>query len=265
MLFSIITLELNQELSFIDKSTPSIIILFISLIIKLGLVPVHSWFPEVSEGLDWFSLAILLTWQKLAPIRIFIRIINYRLIIAFIIIASSLLRGILGINQIRTRKILAYSSINHIRWIIFRIIWSFKIWLLYFLVYSISNFFIIKIFYKFNIRKINQINSLNLSITLKICFFINFLSLIGLPPIIGFLPKWIAISLNSLIGIELISIILILSTLISIFFYIRIITPIIFLKTSLKKIKFKTLKLNFFYISINFIFLFSLPISNIVI
>lgn len=263
LLFSIIIIELNQELRFKNEINPSITILFVSLMIKLGLVPTHSWFPEVSEGLDWFSLTLLLTWQKLAPIRIFIRIINFRFIIIFVVIISSLVRGLIGINQIRTRKILAYSSINHIRWIIFRIIWSFKIWILYFLIYSISNIFITLILSKFNINKLNQVYSLNLSITLKICFLINFLSLRGLPPIIGFLPKWLTISMNSLIRIEFVSIILILSTLLSIFFYIRIIIPFIFLKISLKKVNYKTLKFNFIYVSINLIFLFRLPITNL--
>lgn len=169
----------------------------------------------------------------------------------------------MGINQIRTRKILAYSSINHIRWILIRIFWSIKIWLLYFFIYSASNFFIIKIFNKLNIKKINQLNSLNLSIFIKICFLLNFLSLRGLPPLIGFLPKWLTISINSFINIEVITVILITSTLLSIFVYIRLIIPIIFLKTSIRKINIPKLKFNFFTTSLNIIFLIRLPISNI--
>lgn len=211
----------------------------------MGAAPFHAWFPEVIEGLNWWNCLIILTWQKITPIILLIY--NYQIItyFFFIVIFCTLIRGLLGLNQLRIRKILAYSSINHIGWIIARIINFQLIWLIYFLIYSIITLNIILILKFLNVFFLKQLfNILNYNKTLKIFFILNFLSLGGLPPFLGFLPKWLVI--NNLIqnNFWLIRFLLIIFTLITLFFYIRITFSTLLINTNesliyfTKKVKF---------------------------
>lgn len=176
------------------------------------------------RGLNWPRILILITWQKIAPILILSYIVKeHILFFSIIIIVSSVIRGLQGLNQICIRKIIAYSSINHVSWIIATLISSIDIWLYYFIVYCFININIYFIFKKYRIFYINQLaNILTLKKKTKFIFILNFLSLGGLPPFLGFLPKWIAI--NRIINNEhyFIATILIIFTLISLYFYLRI-------------------------------------------
>lgn len=192
-----------------------------SLILKRGIAPFHFWFPNVIEGLNWINAFILLTWQKIAPlILLSYLILNY----LFIPIILSIIVGSLGgLNQTSLRKIIAYSSINHLGWIGAAIISRDILWFNYFLFYS---FLSITLIYFFNINKlffINQIYSIfNYSNELKLILFLNFLSLGGLPPFLGFFPKWRVIQiLTDINQLFLISTIVVL-TLITLYYYIRI-------------------------------------------
>lgn len=194
-----------------------------SIIIKLGAAPLHFWFPNIIDGLNWTNCLIIMTWQKLTPLTI-ISYCNKTNFIIFFIVISSIIGALGGLNQSTLRKILAFSSINHIRWILSALIFNNLRWIYYFLFYFIINFSIVSIFKLFNLFNINQIYLFNSKKhpLLKFCFFFNFLSLGGLPPFLGFLPKWIII--ENLIGIKniFILIILIIFTIITLFFYIRL-------------------------------------------
>jgi len=103
------------------------------------------------------------------------------------------------------------------------IIISESIWLIYFLFYSFLSITLRLIFHIFKLFHINQLFSwfINRKI-LKFTLFINFLSLGGLPPFLGFLPKWIVIQQLTFCNQYFILIILIISTLVTLFFYLRI-------------------------------------------
>lgn len=222
VLFRVIIMINFKESAPQDSENLLIIILNSALLTKVGAAPFHSWFPEVIEGLDWINCLILLTWQKIAPIVIIIYNINITVFFSRIIIFSSLIRGILGLNQIRTRKIMAYSSINHIGWII-AAMHSQRIWLVYFIVYTIISINIIVIFQQNRIFSLKQLyTTINQNKPLKILFILNFLSLGGIPPFLGFLPKWLTINRLVNLNFYLISFILIVLTLITLYFYLRI-------------------------------------------
>lgn len=206
---------------------------------KIGAAPFHFWFPEIMEGLNWLICLIILTWQKIAPIILLIRNLKLNIFITSTIIISSLIRGIQGINQIRIRKILAYSSINHIGWILARIIYSNSTWIIYFITYSLISINLILVIYNLNIFFLKQLfNSLNYKKILKFLFRLNFLSLGGLPPFLGFLPKWLTINLLVQNNLFLISAILIVLTLLTLFYYLRISSNslVIYSRENLRKI-----------------------------
>lgn len=193
------------------------------LLIKIGAAPFHYWFPQVIEGLNWNLRLLILTWQKIAPFILLSYNITLSSLIIFIIISSSFIGRIIGLNQIRVRKILTFSSINHLSWIIAACQTSLSLWFLYFIIYRLISFNIIILFKKFNIFYIKQlISKLNSNKNIKFFFLTNFLSLGGLPPFLGFLPKWFTI--NTLINqnLKILSLILIIFSLITLFFYLRI-------------------------------------------
>lgn len=262
LLFSII-INLNFTEIFPEHSV-FLIIINSALLTKIGAAPFHAWFPEVMEGLNWFNCLIILTWQKIAPIILLIYTIKITLFFLCIIIFSSILGRILGLNQIRLRKILTYSSINHISWIIARIINYQTIWLIYFLVYSIINLNIILIFNNQNIFYLKQLfNNLNTRKIFKFLFILNFLSLGGLPPFLGFLPKWLVI--NNLIqnNFYLLRILIIIFTLITLFFYLRITFSTLIINFN-ENVIFQNQHFRFLTITLNFLSLLRLLLCTII-
>lgn len=205
------------------------------LIIKLGSSPFHWWTPKVLINLNWLNCFIFLTWQKIAPLFL-IYLTNFNLIIYLSTLLSNFIGAILGINQISIKLIIIYSSINHLGWIIITIILNKNIIFIYILIYSISILLMCIILNYSNFTHINQIfKNNNQNIIIKIISLIIFLSLRGLPPFLGFLPKiltLILIIINNLI-IEIILFIII--AVISLSFYINpVISSLIFIKLNLK-------------------------------
>nr|AYQ19050.1 NADH dehydrogenase subunit 2 [Galerucinae sp. 1 ACP-2013] len=227
------------------------------LLTKLGAAPFHVWFPEVIEGLNWLTSMALLTIQKLAPMILIMYNWNMTLFFSSIIIMSSLVGGILGLNQTSLRKLMAYSSINHIAWMLASLFNFSKIWLDYFLIYCVITLNLIMIFQLNQIYKIPQlILMLNSNKLINFLFITNFMSLGGLPPFLGFTPKWLVI--NGLVENKFfsLSLILILSTLITLYFYLRITLSTLAISMSMVIIQSK--KNEFFIIIINSLSLFGL-------
>nr|YP_010592932.1 NADH dehydrogenase subunit 2 [Anomala corpulenta]QWQ49936.1 NADH dehydrogenase subunit 2 [Mimela splendens]WAB65615.1 NADH dehydrogenase subunit 2 [Anomala corpulenta] len=194
-----------------------------SLLIKMGAAPFHFWFPEVMEGLNWLNAIIMLTWQKLSPMVLLTYSNTTPLYLILVILFSMTISGIMGLNQTSLRKILAYSSINHIGWMISSILLIEIIWFYYFIIYSIITINIASMFYKFNLFHVNQLYiSMNQNLMFKLFFILNFLSLGGLPPFLGFFPKWLTIQTLIQSNLYAIAFIMILMTLMTLYFYLRI-------------------------------------------
>nr|AST14965.1 NADH dehydrogenase subunit 2 [Galeruca sp. EMHAU-15083109] len=223
ILFAIIMTLSSSEFMYMPEMQWFPMILNSALFTKMGAAPFHAWFPEVMEGLNWLNSLLLLTWQKLAPMILVMYNLKMTLFLSIIILISSLIGGILGLNQVSLRKIMAYSSINHIAWMLASMLTYKMIWLIYFLIYSSISINLIIIFNQLNCFYLKQLfSAINSNKLVKLFFILNFLSLGGLPPFLGFLPKWLVV--NELINNNFftISLILILMTLITLFFYIRI-------------------------------------------
>ena len=119
----------------------------LTILIKLGISPFHSWYVNIINNLEWINCIILSTWQKLIPLIILNYIfINYLLIISRIL--TSLISVIIGINHQSFRLWISYSLLNHIRWIRWIIIINEKIWIIYSFIYSIITLTIITFFFK---------------------------------------------------------------------------------------------------------------------
>nr|YP_009560260.1 NADH dehydrogenase subunit 2 [Oxysarcodexia varia]QAA79171.1 NADH dehydrogenase subunit 2 [Oxysarcodexia varia] len=196
--------------------------IFSSLLLKSGSAPFHFWFPNVMEGLSWLNALILMTWQKIAPLML-ISYIIYKPLIIIAIILSSLIGALGGLNQTSLRKLMAYSSINHLGWMLAAMHNSNLLWMTYFLFYTFLTFTMIFMFNMFKISHINQLFTLIFhSKTMKFFLFFNLLSLGGLPPFLGFLPKWLVIQSLTINSQLFLLTFMVLMTLITLYFYIRL-------------------------------------------
>nr|YP_010049252.1 NADH dehydrogenase subunit 2 [Promethis valgipes]QPL15587.1 NADH dehydrogenase subunit 2 [Promethis valgipes] len=237
LLMAVIMLLLTEEFIHPQMNFAFMMMMNTALLTKVGAAPFHFWFPEVIEGLSWMNALILLTWQKIAPMMmIMVNKINTQFLISIIftcLVASTLS----GFNQISLRKILAFSSINHIAWMLATMMISLSTWTVYFLVYSLINANIVILFLMTKSFYLNQIsNMLNQNKMVKLSFMINFLSLGGLPPFIGFMPKWLVINWMTNQGMILITVTLIVTTLVMLYIYMRVLMSSMVLSTEEPKI-----------------------------
>nr|QLY89472.1 NADH dehydrogenase subunit 2 [Limnia unguicornis] len=222
LLFSVILFMLESNLifkSFLDY--PSSMILF-SLLIKSGAAPFHFWFPLVMEGLSWTNALILMTWQKLAPLTL-ISYTNENNIIGICVIASVVVGSLSGLNQTSLRKLLAYSSINHLGWMLIAMTSSEILWLNYYSFYVFLSFIVVILFNFMGVGSLNQLFSMPFhSLAIKFMLFLGILSLGGLPPFVGFFPSWMVIEQLILNSQFVMVFILVLCSLVTLFFYLRL-------------------------------------------
>lgn len=242
--------SINNFYSIIFLETPNFILILIPLIVKLGASPFQEWFIIIIQKIDWFKCFLLSTIQKIAPLFLInFLMLNYNLILTFAIL-SSIVGSIGGLKQTSFKKIIAYSSVNHLGWILTTVVLSKQLLICYFIFYSIINLYSITILYKININSLTQQFKYNFYVE----WVISIISLRGLPPLIGFLPKWLVIQTLISNSIFLVTSILITTALITLLFYIRIITSRLTINFSqqkwVKPLNFKKIRMNTFILII---------------
>nr|AFO66883.1 NADH dehydrogenase subunit II [Myrmecocichla melaena] len=203
----------------------SCLILTRAIAMKLGLAPFHFWFPEVLQGASLITGLLLSTVMKFPPITLLImtsQSLNPALLTTMAILSAAL-GGWMGLNQTQTRKILAFSSISHLGWMAIIIVYNPKLALLNFYLYILMTTAVF--------LTLSSINTLNLSTlmttwtktpALSAALMLTLLSLAGLPPLTGFLPKWLIIDELTKQGMAPAATIIALLSLLSLFFYLRL-------------------------------------------
>nr|AFH56001.1 NADH dehydrogenase subunit 2 [Phaethornis superciliosus] len=203
----------------------SSLLLTTAIAMKLGLVPFHFWFPEVLQGSPLATAMLLSTVMKFPPITILL-LTSHSLnptLLTLMAIASAALGGWMGLNQTQIRKILAFSSISHLGWMTIILIYNPKLTLLTFYLYCIMT---ATIFLTLNTTKslklLTMMTSWTKTPTLSASLMVTLLSLAGLPPLTGFLPKWLIIQELSKQEMTTTATIIALLSLLSLFFYLRL-------------------------------------------
>nr|ACB99850.1 NADH dehydrogenase subunit 2 [Accipiter cirrocephalus cirrocephalus] len=203
----------------------SSLLLTVAIAMKLGLAPFHFWFPEVLQGSSLTTALLLSTLVKFPPtILLFLtsHSLNPTLLTSLAIISAAL-GGWMGLNQTQLRKILAFSSIAHLGWMTAVIMYNPKLALLTFYLYTLMT---TTVFLSLNLIKTLKLTTLMTSWTkfptLNATLLLVLLSLAGLPPLTGFLPKWLII--HELTKQEMTTTATILATLslLGLFFYLRL-------------------------------------------
>nr|YP_004733212.1 NADH dehydrogenase subunit 2 [Ficedula zanthopygia]AEI26067.1 NADH dehydrogenase subunit 2 [Ficedula zanthopygia]AIG12737.1 NADH dehydrogenase subunit 2 [Ficedula zanthopygia]UNA71682.1 NADH dehydrogenase subunit 2 [Ficedula zanthopygia] len=203
----------------------SCLILTTAIAMKLGLVPFHFWFPEVLQGTSLATGLLLSTAMKFPPMTLFFmtsQSLNPTLLIILAILSAAL-GGWMGLNQTQIRKLLAFSSISHLGWMAIIILYSPKLALLNFYLYALMTATVF--------ATLNSTNTLKLSTlmttwtktpALSATLMLTLLSLAGLPPLTGFLPKWLIIQELTKQEMAPTATIIALLSLLSLFFYLRL-------------------------------------------
>nr|BAJ09911.1 NADH dehydrogenase subunit 2 [Stolephorus waitei] len=200
-------------------------ILTTALALKVGLAPLHLWLPEVLQGITLTAGLILSTWQKLAPLALIMQTANnaHPLLLTSLALCSTLVGGWGGLNQTQLRKILAYSSIAHLGWMILVSQMAPKMTLLALITYIIMTSAAFLTLTNVNSTKtITLASTWTKAPTLAALTCLVLLSLGGLPPLTGFMPKWLIIQELANQGLAATATIIALTALLSLYFYLRL-------------------------------------------
>nr|YP_003457292.1 NADH dehydrogenase subunit 2 [Coelophrys brevicaudata]BAI77054.1 NADH dehydrogenase subunit 2 [Coelophrys brevicaudata] len=211
--------DINQDLSPVPAA-----MLTCALALKVGLAPFHVWLPEVLQGLDLATGLILSTWQKLAPFALLFQIHPlHPSLITLLGLTSALMGGWGGLNQTQLRKILAYSSIAHLGWMV--VIMQFspslaKLALGLYIIMTAATFLVLKMSDSKNINALAS--SWSKAPTMTALTPLILMSLGGLPPLTGFMPKWLILHELTKQDLGLLATTLAIGALLSLYFYLRL-------------------------------------------
>ena len=282
--FEIISNELNKQNT---GAIFAMVFILVGLAFKVSAVPFHMWTPDVYEGSPTSITSFFAAVPKVAGLAVLIKfmfipfskiLLEWQTIIIFISIASMILGSVAAIGQKNLKRLLAYSSIGHIGYALAGVatgaISGYKSSIVYITIYVIMNIGAFSCLYLMKKNgeykeKISDISGVSkkhpiLAISLLIILF----SLAGIPPLGGFFAKFYIFS--SVIEQEMytLAIIGLLTTVISAFYYLKIIKTIYFDEntTSFDPIKNNSISITIFFsctILITF-FLYPSFLNNIV-
>ena len=220
----------------------AMVFILVGLAFKVSAVPFHMWTPDVYEGSPTSVTSFFSVVPKIAGIVIFIRFMylpfqeildQWRYILVFISIASMILGAVAAIGQNNIKRLIAYSSIGHIGYAIAGMTPGtengFKSTLIYISIYAVMNIgaFACIFLMKRNGKYIEDIQELSgasrnhplMSLSLLIILF----SLAGIPPMAGFFAKFYVFMAVVESGMFTLAAIGLVTTVVSAFYYIRII------------------------------------------
>nr|QXG20323.1 NADH dehydrogenase subunit 2 [Empidonax flaviventris] len=203
----------------------SCMLLTVAISMKLGLVPFHFWFPEVLQGSSLMTSLLLATIMKFPPtILLFLTSPSLNpTLLSMMAIASAALGGWMGLNQTQIRKIMAFSSISHLGWMTIILIYNPKLTLITFYLYSLTTAAIFFTLDTTNTLKLSTLMAAWSKIpSLTAALMLTLLSLAGLPPLTGFLPKWLIIQELTKQELTTTATIIALLSLLGLFFYLRL-------------------------------------------
>nr|ULT46799.1 NADH dehydrogenase subunit 2 [Macroglossus sobrinus] len=226
MLAVTINLVYSGQWSITNPLTPmASTIMTLALAMKLGLSPFHFWVPEVTQGVSLMSGLILLTWQKLAPMFIMYQIsptINTDLLLIMSMLSIAV-GGWGGLNQTQLRKIMAYSSIAHMGWMMTIMIYNPTVALLNLIIYILmTTTTFTMLMYNSTTTTLSLSNTWNKTPLITTAILAVMLSMGGLPPLSGFMPKWMIIQELTKNNNIIMSTTMAMMALLNLYFYMRL-------------------------------------------
>ena len=242
--FDLIADQLNKENT---GAVFAMVFILVGLAFKVSAVPFHMWTPDVYEGAPTSITSYFAAVPKVAGLAVLIKfmhipfsniLLEWQTIIIFISIASMILGAIAAIGQNNIKRLLAYSSIGHVGYALAGVatgaVTGYKSSIVYITIYVIMNIGVFSCLYllkkdgeyKENISDLSGISKK--SPLLAISFLIILFSLAGIPPLGGFFAKFYIFTAVLEHKMYALAIIGLLTTVISAFYYLRIIKTIYF-------------------------------------
>ena len=242
--FDLIAQNINQLNT---GSIFGIVFILVGLAFKVSAVPFHMWAPDVYEGSPTSVTAFFAIVPKVAALTVFIRFLyvpfinvvdQWQMIIIFISLASMILGAVAAIGQTNLKRLMAYSAIGHMGYALAGLatgsnegIQSTVIYLSIYLLMNLGIFsciFMMKrkdIFYE-DIQDLSGLSKNHPIIS--ICLLLLLFSLAGIPPLAGFFAKFYVFMAVIKVKMYTLAIIGLITTVISAFYYLRIIKTIYF-------------------------------------
>ena len=242
--FDLIAQNINQLNT---GSIFGIVFILVGLAFKVSAVPFHMWAPDVYEGSPTSVTAFFAIVPKVAALTVFIRFLyvpfinlvdQWQMIIIFISLASMILGAVAAIGQTNLKRLIAYSSIGHMGYALAGLatgsnegIQSTVIYLSIYLLMNLGIFsciFMMKrkdIFYE-DIQDLSGLSKNHPIIS--ICLLLLLFSLAGIPPLAGFFAKFYVFMAVIKVKMYTLAILGLITTVISAFYYLRIIKIIYF-------------------------------------
>ena len=238
------------SLSLVSQNTGAIfamVFILVGLAFKVSAVPFHMWTPDVYQGAPTSITNFFAVVPKAVGLAVIIRFMDlpfknileeWQTIIIFISIASMILGSVAAIGQKNIKRLLAYSSISHMGYALAGVATGTEsgyistiIYITIYIVMNLGTFaclYLMKADEKYT-EKIEDLSGLSKEKPIfAFSFLILFFSLAGIPPLGGFFAKFFVFM--SVIESELyaLAIIGLLTTVISAFYYLKIIKIIYF-------------------------------------
>ena len=242
--FDLIAQNIDQ---FNTGSIFGIVFILVGLAFKVSAVPFHMWAPDVYEGSPTSVTAFFAIVPKVAALTVFIRFLyvpfinlvdQWQMIIIFISLASMILGAVAAIGQTNLKRLMAYSAIGHMGYALAGLatgsnegIQSTVIYLSIYLLMNLGIFsciFMMKrkdIFYE-DIQDLSGLSKNHPIIS--VCLLVLLFSLAGIPPLAGFFAKFYVFMAVIKVEMYTLAIIGLITTVISAFYYLRIIKIIYF-------------------------------------
>jgi NADH-quinone oxidoreductase subunit N len=219
-----------------------LVFVMVGLAFKISAVPFHMWTPDVYEGAPNSITGFFAIVPKIAAVALIYRFclvpfenfyLEWSQIILFLSIASMFLGAIAAIAQSNIKRLLAYSSIGHIGYILIALVAAnddgIKAASIYMFSYMIMNVAIFAILlslkvkneYLINISDLKGLSKSNPIVSLSISIIM--LSMAGIPPFIGFFGKFYVFIAAIEQELYVLSVLGVLASVISAFYYLRII------------------------------------------
>ena len=242
--FDLIAQNIDQ---FNTGSIFGIVFILVGLAFKVSAVPFHMWAPDVYEGSPTSVTAFFAIVPKVAALTVFIRFLyvpfinlvdQWQMIIIFISLASMILGAVAAIGQTNLKRLMAYSAIGHMGYALAGLatgsnegIQSTVIYLSIYLIMNLGIFsciFMMKrkdIFYE-DIQDLSGLSKNHPIIS--VCLLVLLFSLAGIPPLAGFFAKFYVFMAVIKVEMYTLAIIGLITTVISAFYYLRIIKIIYF-------------------------------------
>lgn len=273
----------------------SLLLISVGLLFKIAAAPFHWWSPDVYDGVPTIVTTFIAILGKIAILILLLELVHYTsslfysstqlyswtTSLSLSCFFSLLIGTILGLSQARIKRLLAYSTISHIGFILLALIVhtidSYQAFLFYIIQYILTNFnvFMLVIAMGFNlylyytntveynnlpeknnspIQLINQLKGYFLiNPILALFLVITMFSFIGLPPLVGFFGKLMVLTTALDNGKILLVLVAVLTSVIGAVYYLNVIKTVYFENAEYKK--------SYVYVDISLSNVFSVTLS----